>query len=260
MQGREQEALQRAVWEAEHPEEEAKQKAELEANLGALKAISGTTPEYEQRQKRIAEIKRQGDRCAECGKPFGPRDVIYRRGGIASPVLPYCQEHACGLMDGHHNKDAPEGSYYPACRCLDDEQGARRWLKPEPCAGCGRLVANDRESADPCRFMREWETASEAQERRRMFAECKTNDERLELARELGPSRRMAARTFCSESCRRRTVACEAKAKRQAARGDLTRRCEGCHERFTPQRVDARYCSPACRQRAYRKRHKEAAA
>lgn len=32
------------------------------------------------------------------------------------------------------------------------------------------------------------------------------------------------------------------------------RTCDGCREAFTPTRADARYCSPACRQRAYRDR------
>lgn len=93
-----------------------------------------------------------------------------------------------------------------------------------------------------------------------MWTECKTPEERLEFAREIGFPRRLAPRTFCSEGCRRRVVDCETKAKRQAARGDLTRHCEVCHEEFTPQRADARYCSPACRQRAYRERQKEPAA
>jgi hypothetical protein len=30
--------------------------------------------------------------------------------------------------------------------------------------------------------------------------------------------------------------------------------CSGCSSTFTPARSDARYCSPACRQRAYRER------
>jgi len=41
---------------------------------------------------------------------------------------------------------------------------------------------------------------------------------------------------------------------RLEARAD--RRCKGCGELFTPPRSDGRYCSPACRQRAYRNRPK----
>jgi hypothetical protein len=32
------------------------------------------------------------------------------------------------------------------------------------------------------------------------------------------------------------------------------KKCPGCGERFRPDRADARYCSPACRQRAHRAR------
>ena len=31
-------------------------------------------------------------------------------------------------------------------------------------------------------------------------------------------------------------------------------RCVACERKFTPRRSDGRYCSPACRQRAYRER------
>jgi hypothetical protein len=36
--------------------------------------------------------------------------------------------------------------------------------------------------------------------------------------------------------------------------GGLRRECLGCGEKFTPQRIDARYCSAACRKRAHRDR------
>lgn len=39
--------------------------------------------------------------------------------------------------------------------------------------------------------------------------------------------------------------------RRQARAG---RPCDGCGQPFTPPRADGRYCSPACRQRAYRRR------
>jgi hypothetical protein len=34
------------------------------------------------------------------------------------------------------------------------------------------------------------------------------------------------------------------------------RKCQACHDWFTPKRDDARFCSPACKQRAYRRRLK----
>lgn len=42
--------------------------------------------------------------------------------------------------------------------------------------------------------------------------------------------------------------------KAAALRDGTTRNCEGCGESFTPARSDAKYCSPACKQKAYRAR------
>jgi hypothetical protein len=59
------------------------------------------------------------------------------------------------------------------------------------------------------------------------------------------------------------THACEITARtgrRQARQLARNRRCETCGNSFTAPRQDARHCSPACRQRAYRQRGAEAAA
>jgi hypothetical protein len=47
--------------------------------------------------------------------------------------------------------------------------------------------------------------------------------------------------------------ACEAKERRDRDR-DLDRFCECCGHDFVPIREDQRYCSPACKQKAYRRR------
>jgi len=116
---REQAALERAVWEAEHPEEAAKQQAEVATRQAELRAMMEVCVDFGvlERHKRIDTLKARADRCAKCNKPFDAGDVIYRRGAGDSPVLPYCVEHACGQPNGRHNKDAPDGSYYPSCRC-----------------------------------------------------------------------------------------------------------------------------------------------
>jgi hypothetical protein len=54
--------------------------------------------------------------------------------------------------------------------------------------------------------------------------------------------------TTCSRRCSERVAAERRRVKREA------RQCEVCDEEFTPARSDARYCSNACRQDAYRKR------
>ena len=61
--------------------------------------------------------------------------------------------------------------------------------------------------------------------------------------------------TFCCERCAQTTFVgianTAAKAWRAKARGS-SRPCKQCSKPFKPARTDARYCSNACRQRAYR--------
>jgi hypothetical protein len=55
-------------------------------------------------------------------------------------------------------------------------------------------------------------------------------------------------RTFCCEDCKKVVSIAAARRRRADARG--ARRCET----FEPPRADGRFCSSACRQRAYRRR------
>jgi hypothetical protein len=67
--------------------------------------------------------------------------------------------------------------------------------------------------------------------------------------------RRRPRLTFCSQNCRHRfeiRTARETRQQRRDARGP--HRCARCGEVFEPTRGDARFCSSACRQRAYRQR------
>jgi hypothetical protein len=264
-------ALERAAWEAEHPEEAAAQRAEWEAygkTVGRMMQILGGLDGEKDPDIRAweDEVRKHSDQCASikektrCAARFNAGAVIYRRLGQASDakVLPYCEDHACAAPK--HNRDAPPVSYYPGCSCLDDDYGRRKWLEPEPCAHCGRVVRNHVD-VDPRRFLGRWKTWMTEDDVRR-------NREFLEQVEALPEEDRQSAlesfdgrigviiRTFCSESCRRAVFRVEAKAKRLAARGDLTRRCVDCNREFTPHRTDARYCSSACRQRAYRSRRK----
>jgi hypothetical protein len=243
--------LEREQWEAEHPEQAAAEQEEFQRWQEGLVALAAAAAVGKpERSEHVARLQARAERCAfrkwhpdltsesrgywtACDKPFAPGEVIYRRAdhGLShGTVLPFCAEHRCGQSDGFHNRDAPPGQYYPACRCPDDEHGVRHWLKPEPCAYCGRLVSNDRESADPKRFTQAWHY-------------WRKNGSKV-------------VRTFCSEDCRRAVFDILAKAKRLAARADARagRKCEDCGETLDADRSDARYCSPACRQRAYRRR------
>ena len=63
---------------------------------------------------------------------------------------------------------------------------------------------------------------------------------------------RYRAMRFCSTACSDRYTADFRRERRAAARAG--RRCEQCAELLDAGRVDARYCSSACRQKAYRQR------
>jgi endogenous inhibitor of DNA gyrase (YacG/DUF329 family) len=59
--------------------------------------------------------------------------------------------------------------------------------------------------------------------------------------------------TYCSESCRRDFYRAESKKQQLQARLTLT--CAACGKSFGAKRIDSRYCSAACKQAAYRRRH-----
>ncbi len=224
--GREQARLGRSIWEAENPEEARRQAEEYQANVAAMREALQGSPLIGNLEhlKREAELKNQAERCAEsdCPNRFDLGDVIYRcRKLITDPVLPYCREHRCTQPDGYHNRDAPEGRSYRACLCED-----HLWDDPQPCPGCARLVSNLKNAA--WRRVRDW-----------LYADEKP---------------RAHPRPFCSEQCRRRVFRTERKAAQLAARGEDERQCVGCSAEFKGRRRDARYCSVACRQRAYRLR------
>jgi hypothetical protein len=112
--------------------------------------------------------------------------------------------------------------------------------------------------ADPRRFVREWMTSEDVRRNREFLeaAEALPEGERRSALQNYDGRIGAVIRTFCSESCRRAVFRVEAKSKRLATRGDLSRRCEDCNREFTPHRTDARYCSGACRQKAHRSRRK----
>lgn len=60
----------------------------------------------------------------------------------------------------------------------------------------------------------------------------------------------------CGDECRQ-AVYCRAMLMRRR-KTPMPATCEGCAARFTPPRSDAKWCSPACRQRAYRQRLSQA--
>ncbi len=59
----------------------------------------------------------------------------------------------------------------------------------------------------------------------------------------------------CSDQCRSRRLYAK---RADRLRGELYKSCEVCGKTFTGTRRDAKTCSPACKQRAYRQRKQEA--
>jgi hypothetical protein len=70
--------------------------------------------------------------------------------------------------------------------------------------------------------------------------------------------RKVPKHVVCGSDCRRALQLAAAKAKRARRRGTTT--CLRCKEEFQPRRLDARYCSAACRQSAYRRRNRKRSA
>jgi hypothetical protein len=60
----------------------------------------------------------------------------------------------------------------------------------------------------------------------------------------------------CSTECNAATLSAAARRKRSVLRHNTRPLCycKGCDKPFEPKRIDAAFCSPACRQRAYRLR------
>lgn len=71
-----------------------------------------------------------------------------------------------------------------------------------------------------------------------------------ECGEEFTPHARRDDRRFCSRTCANRHWAKTSRATRAAPVREL--QCAQCGETFTAKRSDAKYCGPACRQRARR--------
>ncbi len=65
-------------------------------------------------------------------------------------------------------------------------------------------------------------------------------------------SREPTQSVTCGPECQRLAYNARARQRREWRRTALT--CETCGDQFRPKRTDARYCSSACRQKAYRRR------
>jgi len=147
------------------------------------------------------------------------RDVRARE-RRALTLMARCAAVVCGACGRTLAADEPvwmgrlyiEDSYgcAPTCgACARD----RRWLPPEDCGGCGRMVTYP-------------------------------------------AARRTRLGAFCSSRCQSRWYNRRRRGGRESR--IVSTRCISCGGTFEARRTEARTCSPACRQRTYRTRMREA--
>lgn len=170
------------------------------------------------------------------------------------------ERYGCNTLPGKQiaTRNAPAAALPLPRESLPER--ARRTA--EVCGGCGRALAPGEpvwrvvlgEPRGGFRWSRTWTI---------VCASCRpprrwdtTNEECAHCRRGVGTTRSLDARfrrprTFCTECCRVRWFQAQAKAARLAPR---QKTCAACGQAFTATRRDARTCSPACRQKAYRER------
>lgn len=168
----------------------------------------------------------------------------------------------------------------PALTCYDCgetiPEGEPAYVKRLPstrlvpaCSGCTSILEKKTRSCESCgrtlfvpRDRRCWVTHYDIENKY-------TLEEQIELQKQEDPppddelfdytvKQRVEAVWTCpTPECKRERKYRAAREKRREERTDL--KCQECGDTFTPDRSDAKYCSAACKQRAYRKRKKSEA-
>jgi hypothetical protein len=173
------------------------------------------------------KAKRRGEVCGHCGEKIG-EPVFFTTKRIESFGndgywrVPTCED--CGpdeeMLQFEWGIETVSLSY------TDEEwkRKVRATHAEAECASCGRTCILDR---DRKKFKKSW---------------LKHYGER---------------RTFCSQRCRVRHNNQKRSERLEEKRAGTE--CQECGDTSTPDRSDAKYCSAACKQRAYRKRKKSEA-
>jgi hypothetical protein len=180
------------------------------------------------KRRKLRDAQDHCSHCHRCERPFAPDDPVWLQrvsvgrgmfgGGSQNYLVPICKE----CIFGTHMYEWSGGSY----ECYNFREPWMFEHKGRECQGCGRKVHQrarviwDRGVKEARRVLRN----------RKIVACC-------------GECRDKVAKPAASKAARDR---------RTAERG--TRECEECGETFEPSRTDGKFCRPACRQKAYRKR------
>jgi hypothetical protein len=220
---------------------EMRELAEAIRALGA--ALGGTKNDLHEAARERAET------CGRCGTDISTSGIVWRlaHGLLEIEVFPVCFACRCESWIGKHlakhcDDCGPEGSWaevrwscpnaysrqHPDIYC--DGCHPKMWHDPTPCEGdCGRLVANHRQVRPAFRRGPHGGYGGKNQY----------------------DGSHLPPRVFCSRRCRQVIAARERQENRVEVDPII---CPECGERVDARRRDARYCSAACRQRAYRAR------
>ncbi len=108
-------------------------------------------------------------------------------------------------------------------------------------------------------YLGDWNVALTQRECVPVCAACLTDDEQAKERRDATCGGCGLPMRFGTFEDHRRTVSCSARCDQRVARKRkqarrLSRQCPQCSTPFRPARADARFCSAACKQAAYRQR------
>jgi hypothetical protein len=208
--------------------------AELEEEVMSSLGLEKPTDEERERRARMWEAKRTARICTECGGEIGDSDPVYRLrvsrpsvvGGMSNGLETFCE--ACAYGDASRVDRYVGFSLRRAMKMLavQDAGGSQKEISR---AGYGRDLI-----FDFCPICN-----------RKVVTDTTKRDD---------PD---------SDNPRIFLYCCEAHAKRHhntfmRRKPKSARECEVCGEEFKAKRVDARICSAACKQKAYRQRKKVA--
>lgn len=215
---------------------------ELDRLAGEIRAlVGGPPPSDEERAQRDREraAERDGGRCGACGRELADGEPVYRisvfngrgmGGGYSRSVAPRCKD----CVDAYEKRPLAPDSTELWLFMMAQVRKRVPWallhlplLPPAPCVVCGRPVVNERSA------------------RRPMVV--------ADDGRGLVPG----GHILCSERCTQAHWAAYRHERWMEEAAEARHKtCPVCGEVFDGTRRDQVTCSPACRQRAYRRRRR----
>jgi hypothetical protein len=197
--------------------------ADIEAEMDAMLEGRGldTSDEARAQRRRRWDALKTARMCGECGEPLGEDATVYR--------LRYPEQGLVGM------------GYRTRVEC---DECVRKPKEPFfSLRACLRVHSMVQSGMD---VQEAW---AKENHRDPVYDYCDACGRKVVFDR-TGIRRK---RTFCSERCERDSYNRRRREARAATRGKA---CDACGETFVGTRSDAKHCSAACKQRAYRNRNK----